>query len=343
MPKLGYGYALYPGSPSSLPSDISGLGLWLKADAGVKFGSYVKEITLTGAGSPTANGIYTREDAGTDGLGSFYFNNNSIYWSIEDSRWYLSDSEGAGSQSYSNFSPTLSDNWSVNDDLSPAPNATYKFFTPSQNNISVWEDQSQNKYNALPKYINPAFLNADLNGKPTIQLSSVGGYNKSLTILGNPMGEFGTTAFVVNYVQSEVFDGGDTNGALLGNFGGAENGSHWPYGLTNSVYDSFCSTIRKDDLGEPPGIRNWNTYCVISQDNNWKLFCNGLLYDNDPTNVYSNSIAGDGSLYIGMQNNAGTNQIFKGKIAEIIIYKKVLTETERQQVEGYLNAKYAIY
>jgi len=35
MPKLGYGYALYPGSASSLPSDISGLGLWLKADAGV--------------------------------------------------------------------------------------------------------------------------------------------------------------------------------------------------------------------------------------------------------------------------------------------------------------------
>jgi hypothetical protein len=254
MPKLGYGYALYPGSNSTLPDSISNLSLWLKADAG---------ITL-----------------------------QNIQDSVE---------------------------------------------------IIKWSDQSGNGNNAIPIDVNPTLVASDLSGKPTIQLSSVGGDNKSLTILNNPMGALGTTAFVVNYVQPEVFDGGDTNGALLGNFGSAENGSHWPYGLTNSVYDSFCSTIRKDDLGEPPGIRNWNTYCVISEDNNWKLYCNGLFYDGDSANVYSNSIAGDGSLYIGMQNNAGTNQIFNGKIAEIIIYKRALIESERQQVEGYLNAKYAIY
>jgi len=31
------------------------------------------------------------------------------------------------------------------------------------------------------------------------------------------------------------------------------------------------------------------------------------------------------------------------KMAEIVVYNRVLTNTERQQVEAYLNAKYAIY
>ena len=65
MPKIGYGYALYTGSPSSLPSDISGLGLWLKADAGVSLsgsnvtawadqsGNNLNFSSLTGVGQAT--------------------------------------------------------------------------------------------------------------------------------------------------------------------------------------------------------------------------------------------------------------------------------------------------
>jgi hypothetical protein len=36
-------------------------------------------------------------------------------------------------------------------------------------------------------------------------------------------------------------------------------------------------------------------------------------------------------------------EYFGGKIAEIIIYNRILTTPERQQVETYLNQKYAIY
>jgi hypothetical protein len=34
---------------------------------------------------------------------------------------------------------------------------------------------------------------------------------------------------------------------------------------------------------------------------------------------------------------------FNSKIAEVIVYNRDLTTPERQQVEAYLNAKYAIY
>jgi hypothetical protein len=226
--------------------------------------------------------------------------------------------------------------------------------TLSGSNVTAWADQSGNGRNASPADITsyPTFNSSDLNSKPTISLSSiVGETNKSLIISGNPMGALGTTAFVVNYVEPAVFptdgEGGDANGALLGNFGSATDGSHWPYGLlgTASVYDSFATDTRKNDLGLPTGITSWNIYSVHSQDNDWKIFCNGTEFYSDESNVYSNAIANSSNLRIGMQNNnpyAGY-QIFKGKVAEVVIYNRVLTISERQQVEAYLNTKYAIY
>lgn len=209
--------------------------------------------------------------------------------------------------------------------------------------VVEWADQSGGPITATPIDTNPTYNSSDLNGKPTITLSTIAvGDNESLAIDANPMGASGTTAFVVNYVDPDVF-GSDANGALLGNFGSAENGSHWPYGLTDSVYDSFATDTRKDDLGLPGGITSWNIYSVHSQDDDYKLFCNGIQFHSDVSNVYSNTIGGNGTLYIGMQNNAGSDQIFKGKVAEIVVYNRVLTTPERQQVEAYLNAKYQIY
>jgi hypothetical protein len=215
----------------------------------------------------------------------------------------------------------------------------------SGSNVTMWSDQSGNGRNASPVDVAsyPTFNSSDLNSKPTISLSSLAEEtNKSFQISGNPMGAVGTTAFVVNHVDPDIF-GADANGALLGNFGSAADGSHWPYGLTNSVYDSFATDSRKNDLGLPSGITSWNIYSAYSQDNDWKIFCNGTEFYFDSSNVYSNSIANSTSLYIGMQNNAGTDQIFKGKVAEVVVYNRVLTTQERQQVEAYLNTKYAIY
>jgi hypothetical protein len=215
--------------------------------------------------------------------------------------------------------------------------------------VNSWADQSGGVAFAGPYDEYPIFNASDLNGKPTITLSSLVGNNRSFELLnaGAVMGATGTTAFVVNYVDPAVFsvdgEGGDVNGALLGNFGSASDGSHWPYGLANSVYDAFATAFRKDDLGLPTGINDWNIYGVSSQTDDYQIHCNGTLFYSDTDNSYSNSTGGDNGLYIGLQNNAGSNQIFKGKVAEIVIYNRVLTTPERQQVEEYLRAKYALY
>jgi hypothetical protein len=50
-----------------------------------------------------------------------------------------------------------------------------------------------------------------------------------------------------------------------------------------------------------------------------------------------------GTLQIGGYNKSfDTQEFFNGKIAEIIMYNRAVTNTERQQVEEYLRVKYAI-
>ena len=48
-------------------------------------------------------------------------------------------------------------------------------------------------------------------------------------------------------------------------------------------------------------------------------------------------------LIIGADADLNSYWNLDGQIAEIIIYNRTLTLTERQQVEAYLNQKYAIY
>jgi hypothetical protein len=119
MPKLGYGYALYPGSPSSLPSDISGLGLWLKADAGVDTTTqkFVSKIVISGAGTTSSNGTYIRNDPE-----SLVFNSttnlNYISYDQDNSIWYLQDANVG--TTYSTYDLQ---NWLIYDGELPLPSS----------------------------------------------------------------------------------------------------------------------------------------------------------------------------------------------------------------------------
>jgi len=214
--------------------------------------------------------------------------------------------------------------------------------------VTAWADQSNNGNNATPFSDNPIYNTSDLNSKPTISLTSMSDYiERVFSISINPLGASGSTAFSVQYVE-DVCGSGDDNGPIFGNFGGSEDTyvsaqTHYPYGLDCNVYDAFATRLRKNEITPPVTITNvWTLYSVKSTNNDWQSFVNGQLMYSDPTNTYSNSIGGDETLYIGKQNAAGTFNL-KGKVAEVIVYNRVLTTIERQQVEAYLNQKYQIY
>lgn len=416
MPKLGYGYALYPGSPSSLPSDISGLRLWLKADAGIKFGAYPKEITITGAGSSTANGIYTRENAGDSpelGRASFVSSNGAvIFWDAENLRWYLNCQET--SLAYSNPSPIFASNWNAEDGASPTPTASYKFFPPSQDNITTWEDQSGNK-NHFTGYNSQLFSN-QINGKSAVYFNP-----NNLPILTSPTTIFdGLTALsfiAVCYVSNDsnqalFFD--NKNGAVfqiilgeeitisvdIGGFSFMQstnanffqqyafhinyldattaNGSAYQDGIAS--VNAFVSQFTLTDSGtsSSDGVYtrasggttqfNGSNGNTISWDGQWVLLdaTEGLItYINNSFTLDGDWEIADGQSpgpsqsgtiisyenavtpgSITMPFNSGTSLSMSKNtmnLAELIIYNKRLSTTERKQIEGYLNSKYAIY
>ena len=207
--------------------------------------------------------------------------------------------------------------------------------------VTAWADQSGNGRHASSVDADPTYNSSDLNGKPTISLSSMAvGDNQSLSIYGNPMGASGTTAFAVVYVE-DVCNAENENGPIFGDFGSAGASSHYPYGFNCSVYDGFASANRKGPLTAPSTITNsWSLYSVVSTQNDWRDYVNGALMHSDNANVYSNAPY-ETYLFIGSSGSFGYT--LKGKIAEAITYNRVLTIGERQQVEAYLNTKYAIY
>jgi hypothetical protein len=222
-------------------------------------------------------------------------------------------------------------------------------------NVTSWLDQSP-LGNTFYGVGNPILNSLDLNSKPTIRLSNTdysgdetAFYARSFSSIENPqiMGSVGTTAFAVVFVD-DVCSNSNGNGAIFGNFGTAGDGSHYPYGPNCSVYDSFATTTRKGPLTSPVTITNaWSLYSVVSTSNDWRAYINGQLMHSNNTNVYSNEINnsdedGNGHLLIGVQYQNG-DQYLNGKVAEIVVYNRVLTTLERQAVQTYLNTKYAIY
>lgn len=219
--------------------------------------------------------------------------------------------------------------------------------TLSGSNVIAWADQSGNGNNAQPIDDSPIFISNAINTKPAIQLSDFS-TSRAFTISSNPLGASGSTAFCVVYVDDVCSEGND-NGPVFGNFGSTiddeiEIQTHYPYGPDCTVYDAFATTTRKNSLTTPVTITNaWSLYSVHSTNDEWKDYVNGQLMYSDTTNVYNSSVGGDdATLYIGKQTGTGTFYI-KGKVAEAIVYSRVLTTEERQQVEAYLNTKYAIY
>jgi hypothetical protein len=312
----------------------------------------------------------------TYNLYSYDGDNGIFYFPASGSDYYISTGNGSGSSSTNWFlykvdpnspdpflistgplkSSAPSGSW-TNNLSSGSPSSTYigvangtlptGSVTTSEYGdflVTEWADQSVNVNNANPYGEPPIFNASDLNSKPTISLTSMSDYvERVFSISINPLGASGSTAFSVQYVE-DVCGVGDDNGALLGNFGASETQTHYPYGPDCLVYDAFATTSRKEALTPPTAITDaWSIYSVHSTDAEWKDYVNGQLMHSDPSNTYSNSVGGDDTtLYIGKQTGLG-NFSLKGKVAEVIVYNRVLTTLELQQVEAYLNSKYQIY
>ena len=201
--------------------------------------------------------------------------------------------------------------------------------TVNTDNVTSWADQSGNGRNVsgggetIPSY-------EVISGKQFISFGAYANLNNS----GNPIWvdgyeiDFGTIIAVARFPSSSS------------NFSKAQLFFHEPTisfwrGYPNG--DGLMATADDSNNAESAlNLSNNTNYLVEMIFDVGGGFCKVYLNGSENGSIETNGNNGGNSFSIGGGDDASN-------IAEIIIYKRVLTTPERQQVEAYLNTKYAIY
>jgi hypothetical protein len=209
--------------------------------------------------------------------------------------------------------------------------------TLSGSDVTAWADQSENGNNATAAAAyRPTFVSTDaqFNNKPSILFNGDG---NSFVI---PSINFDINANNSIFVAFRVSDG--TIGTFLTQGG---EGNYF-LGMTNSALNISNSNVVVIILAGV--VSNGEKYIVSATNNNhsFTLYQNGSQVGN--TTFYNGFDGGGTKMLIGgdttpVNNGQADSYFLNGKIAEIIVYDTAVTTSERQQVEAYLNAKYAIY
>jgi photosystem II stability/assembly factor-like uncharacterized protein len=227
------------------------------------------------------------------------------------------------------------------------------------NTVSRWVDQSGNGNDAIQSDSSrqPIFVNNKLNRKPVLQFDGV---NDRLGLTGsNRMNSI--SLFIVEKAEQGATGPNPYYSIEFGDR--TDRGSR--YGL--SMQNQFSSPPNSSDEIDPfvdtyswvqamsPGISafgQWKCISVTADQNMWST----TLRVNGVDAIITPQGSENTSLSFSLGNSTGTAiggiggidgeaeglLIFKGDIAEVIVYDKVLSNADRQAIEIYLKTKYLL-
>jgi len=284
-------------------------------------------ITVSGSNDPQVNGTYICDDFANF---NYWYNSTSTYVITRFGfSWYLSDQFGGPNQ-YSSSSPNGP--WTIEGGSGGAITSTTTLVPrgsitatkvvssvviPSSN-VIAWADQSSYNRNAA--------LN---NGTPL--LTTIGGNAFVEFAPGSEMytapiwGEIeiiGTILIVAHFPQNSSFSVSHRDNTYLDQFSLDAAGAN-PF-----VVQKYPTVYASSNLNPA-----YNTKCIIE-----------TTFNSSTVSLYLNGIAcGSGSR----ESIIGADDSFflygnQSNVAEIVVYNRVLSTPERQQVEAYLIDKYAI-
>ena len=230
--------------------------------------------------------------------------------------------------------------------------------TLSASNVTAWTDQSGNGFNAIGNVVdgvNPTFVSNVKNGKPILRF----GNNNDATVLRTAQTTFGNNGeFTIFTVHK--YDNTNNNWAELISKGDLASEANSQFAISpkfissNPEASSFGVMGYADDtygwsfLYQEPASTSWSILCGTQSitNNSQQYHINGSLVSSSASVSAINQL----NIEIGIGNGGSnltplqaSNGGFKGDLAEVIFYNRAVTNTERQQVEAYLNTKYAIY
>ena len=198
------------------------------------------------------------------------------------------------------------------------------------NPIAVWGDQSGNGMDALQNssFNRPSVQPNAINGRPVVHFAGNQWLNLPNLMNGATAGEI----FVV--LKTDVDPPTGSNG--LWYFANHQNGWGMWYPWRDGWIQDGWGSVARYIVGDPSqALDQYHIYNVSSQSGEWVARINGLSQYQSS----DNSVTFASAPLIGRNSE---NQNFRGDIAEVIIYDRVLNWSERERVDAYLGAKYLL-
>jgi len=206
--------------------------------------------------------------------------------------------------------------------LSPA-----LWLSDTGSNPAQWDDLSGNGRHATQAIgaNQPAIVTGALNGRQVRRFDGVDdrmihGLNGSLTSC--------TIFAVFKKITEQTFYRG-----IIGIGPSNSSGSSMLARVGNNKWGTFTTTDAR--ANSDTGTTNFGIYAIIDNAaSGGSFFLNGSA-----DGTYSGNTVGQLTANVGGQD---ISQAYNGDIAEILVFSRALSTTERQAVERYLSNKYAI-
>ena len=190
--------------------------------------------------------------------------------------------------------------------------------------IGCWTDKSGNSNNLTQSSggAMPHYLTNQLNSKAVVGFNGSSVFNFS-TLSGFSSGNFSTFfIFKKNSTATGVLFGNSGNAADLQNY--SDGTTHFHNGIT------WVSS----NTGQ---ITSYSLLEVLYNGTNASFYLNGAL-------ISSVAISDSNNFpFNQMGYRSQTGDYLNGGIAEVVVYNSVLSTSDRQNVESYLNNRYHVY
>jgi hypothetical protein len=203
----------------------------------------------------------------------------------------------------------------------------------------VWTDSSglgnSTTNKALTSTSWPKYLTGQINGLPAVYFNATN--NNRLDLATMFTSETSAEVFLVLCVTN---DPGKGNNVGAWHFAGTGDFAIYPY-TDGVIYDEFATTVRKTVGNPTPALTAWNVYNTTSTNGEWTARLNRTQLFTTASNTFTNGANGISGTQRFLALQPGGTGGFNGMMAEIILYGRILSSTERTTTLSYLTNKYA--
>jgi hypothetical protein len=204
--------------------------------------------------------------------------------------------------------------------------------------VSQWDDKSGNGRNATQgtAAARPVVSSGGLGGLDVVVFD---GTDDQMGISSIPTGQSAYAIYAVlrndqdppsNAAQSGIWN-------FTGDTSMSTRNSHHPFTDSN-LYHNFGSTTRKSVGNPTPSLSSAHIFNVDSAASSWVARLNG-------TQIFStgtNTVGMQSTCYIGLSDIVDSNRFYDGAYAEVVLVTSVLSQSDREKMEGYLAHKWGL-